>query len=534
MNTKPLYLLLLVIAPGLLSQAASSYTYDLNNRVTLADFAEGQQAAFKYDETGNILSITAAQTAPPAVLISHPLYLHVGNPMPDYEVLLSRASVIRSYSVKGLPPGLKANLSSKVNKDARNPGTIYGTPAKEGVYKVSISASTTAGKTAAVTLMVHVENPFSKISDGFSLAGLFSGTLPVSEITQDLGGSLVIKTTAAGSFTGTVTIGQKKYKIKGSFNPLTGVAEAVTITRKSPDSSLTLNLVLDLSTTSVGRGSIAGTLSDGSVTVGLGAFRQVWSKTLPAAFFAEGKGSSYNTALFLEPDNLTDEDYPQGVSFAVIKVDRLGKVKLTSRLADGTKFTSSTILWPDGQLPLYIPLYKGQGSLVGTLILETGFAEDIVADNEVTGDLKWTRPASSAKLYADGFITLVSASGGVYLAPPKGSRVLDLGSDPDHPSVQMNLTQGGLAGTIAADLALTTASKVSAITPNDNKVKLTFAPATGLVSGGFAVDKRKAPISGLILPANGLNESEAYGFFLLPPASGGQATLSGFFSAGRP
>lgn len=517
------------------AQQPSSYGYDLNNRVTLVNYPDGRQATISYDEVGNILSIVNRNAAPPLVTAGQPLHLTVGSAMVDYTITLSRTDVVKSYVVKNLPPGLKANLTSKINSDGRNPGVIYGTPTTSGSFRVELSATTILGVTPPTSLMMHVSNPFSQPQDGYSLAGQFSGVIDPSTLSGGLGGILVIKTTTSGTFTGTLTLGMVKYRISGRFDGTTGVAAPITVIRKAPFiTNLTLALTMDLSASSATRGGITGTVSDGGPPEPVAAFREVWSKTLPAAYFADVKGSVYNTAMFIDSAHLNDVGYPQGVSYARITINQFGKAAVAGKLADGTGITGSAIIWPDGQLPLFLPLYAGKGSLVGMLQFGTGFAEDIVADNDITGSLDWKRPAITGKLYSTGFTTRVDAAGGVYNAPAKGSRVLDLGSAANHTTIVLNLMKGGLSGNISSSLTLSTANLVTGVTPNNNAIKITFTSAVGLIAGEFAVGARKAKIQGLILPANPLNDSETYGFFLLPGATTPDPTLSGFVFIGRP
>jgi len=535
MKTSLILCIVIGLLPAATAQQPSSYGYDLNNRVTLVNYPDGRQATFSYDEVGNILSIVNRNAAPPIIVVGQPLLLTASSAMPDYTITLSRTAVVKSYAVKNLPPGLKANLTSKVNTDGRNPGVIYGTPTTSGSFRVELIATTTLGATPPVNLMIHVSNPFSKVEDGFALAGQFSGVVDASVLSGNLGGSLVIKTTSSGTFTGTLTLGLNKYLFSGSFNGTTGLTAPITLIRKAPfTTNLTLTLALDLAANSPTRGSITGTLSDGGPPEALAAFREVWSKVLPAAYFAGSKGSVYNTALFLDSANLNNDTYPQGVSYARITADQLGKASVAGKLSDGTGITGSAIIWPDGRLPLFLTLYSGKGSLAGTLQISTGFAEDLVTDNEINGSMDWKRPAITGKLYNTGFTTSVDATGGVYTAPAKGSRVLDLGSAASHVPVVLNLTKGGLVGTLSSNLTISTANLVTAIVPNTNLIKLTFTSATGLVGGEFAVGTRKAKIEGLILPANPLNDSEAYGFFHLPGAAVADPTLSGFLFIGRP
>ena len=532
-NFFPLLLVSGILASTVLADT-SSFVYDLNNRVTQVSYADGRQAAFTYDELGNILSISIDDESAPSVLVEKPLLLTVGSEMPDYSITLSRPSVVLSYAAKGLPKGLKANLTSKANKEGKNPGTLYGVPTKEGNYQVQLSAKTIEGKTTPVILMVQVTNPFALIKNGFALAGQYSGILPDSVLTGGLGGTWTIKVTSTGSFSGNLIIGSQKFGFSGSFDGVTGLASSIIITRKSPLTSLTLSLALDVSIESAGRGNMTGSITDGISTDVFNGSRQIWSKNLPAFVYAEQKGSMYHTAFFIETAHLLDEAYPQGVSYTVIKVDRLGKATIKGKLAEATAFTASTYVLADGQLPLFIPLYKGKGSLIGTLNFETGFSEEIVSDNAVTGSLNWLRPALPSLLYSDGFITQLDASGGVYLPPAKGSRILDLGSDPNHSPIQLILSEGGLEDSVYADLTISTANKIMDITPNAHAIKLSLNASTGLFLGQFNEGTRKAKMEGIILPANEHNESEAYGFFVLPGATSATATKSGVSFIGPP
>ena len=517
------------------ADGTSLYVYDANNRVTQVSYSDGRQVNYAYDDVGNITAISTKQVAVPSVLVTSRLIGKVGAAITDLQIVTQSSSPVLSYNATGLPTGLKINKGNTVNADGKAGGVIYGTPTVGGRFTVLLTAKSAAGMSASTPLVVDISNLFTLLEDGFGLAGQFSGTLDPSILSSNLGGTLVVKTTATGSFTGTLILGAFKYSFSGVFNGNTGVAAPITIVRKAPfTTNLTLNLTLDLATTSSTRGGITGTLSDGGPPEAVSAFREVWSKTLSASSFADLKGSVYNTSFFLDSANLNNDSYPQGVSFARITADRLGKASVVGRLSDGTGITSSAIIWPDGQLPLFLSLYTGKGSLVGTLRFGAGFAEDVVTDNDITGSLDWKRPAITGKLYNTGFTTQVDATGGVYVAPAKSSRVLDLGSAAGHVPVVLNLTKGGLVGTLSSNLTISTANLVTAIAPNANSIKLTFASATGLVGGEVALGTRKAKIEGLILPANPLNDSEAYGFFHLPGATVTSPTLSGFLFIGRP
>jgi YD repeat-containing protein len=527
--------LLLMASLTARADGTSLYVYDANNRVTQVSYSDGRQVSYTYDDVGNLTVISTKLVALPSVLVASRLIGKVGAAITDWQIETQSSSPVLSYNAIGLPVGLKINKGNTVNLDGKAGGVIYGTPTVGGRFTVQLTAKSAAGLSTNTPLIVDISNPFTALEDGFGLAGQFSGMVDPSSLSNDLGGTLVVKTTATGAFTGTLTLGTLKYSFSGAFNGGTGVAAPITLVRKTPfTTNLILSLTLDLVATSATRGGITGTLSGGGPPESVSLFREVWNKTLPATYFADLKGSVYNTALFLDSAHLDNDLYPQGVSFARITADRLGKASVVGRLSDGTGITSSAIIWPDGQLPLFLSLYTGKGSLVGTLQIGTGYAEDLVTDNDISGSLDWKRPAIVGKLYISGFTTRVDATGSVYVAPVKGGRVLDLGLAVSHVPVVINLSKGGVTGTISSNVTLSTVNLVTAITPNSNAIKITFSSTTGLVTGEFAIGTRKAKIEGLILPANPLNDSEAYGFFHLAGVSATDPTLSGFLFIGRP
>lgn len=508
---------------------ASGFAYDANNRVTVVNHPDGRQAVMTYDPAGNLLSVSVRDSAPPVVVVGAPLQLTAGVAMADYSITLSRSAVIKGYKVSGLPKGLKANTGLKIDKAGRNPGTIYGTPEGAGVFQVSLSANTTAGSTAPVVLVIQVDNPYLRSDDGFQLAGRYAGLLPAAAETNDLGGSWSVQVSQTGAFTGTLILGKTKLAFKGAFDGVTGLAAELLLPLKT-GGSLRLNLTLDLDPASATRGQITGTLGE-LPGLAIAAYREVWSKLLPATTWAPPKGAAYHVALFPGAGVGT---LPEGVGYLRETVDSLGKAKVAGKLADGTKVTAAGVLWPDGSLPVFVPLYSGRGSLAGLLQHGVGAIEAAAEDNEVAGALDWSRPDLKGSLYPDGFSLAVDASGGVYQPPAKGERVLGLGSGAAHDALGFEFRDGGLTATLTGTLTLSTKNTVTAMVPNANGISLKFAATTGLVTGGFNDGGRKAKLEALILPENPLNLPEAWGFFLLPGAGSGAPILSGRVYLGQP
>src|SRR5207247_6969009 len=62
-----------------------------------------------------------------------------------------------------------------------------------------------------------------------------------------------------------------------------------------------------------------------------------------------------------------DAQAPNGDGFATLTVTPAGAVVCTIALADGSKASQSSYLSPGAQCPLYLPLYRGHGQLLGWL-----------------------------------------------------------------------------------------------------------------------------------------------------------------------
>ena len=510
----------------------AAYLYDELHRLTQVTYPDGRQISYSYDDMGN-LSTVKTQTRELAVaLVGAPVSGVVGTAL-TYQTQVSNPSLVTGYAIKGLPPGLKMNTGTQLNKDGQLAGVIYGVPSKEGTYTAFISIRTTAGLGPSVPLAIAIANPFTKMAQGYNLSGNISGEVTPSALDGGaLGGWLALKTTPSGGFSGLLQLGALKHNVRGQFDGQTGLTSPITIPRTGLSPlTLTLALILD----GPDRGQVQATLDDGTTSEAIVISREVWSKTLPATNFAGTKSARYHLAWSTDLADSSDT-YPQGLGQATVTVTPNGIAKLAGKLADGTGITQSRVLWPDGSLPIFIALYSSKGVLNGRAVLDPG-TDLAIHDNVISGSAWWQRPVSTKLgdvFFAAGFDTALAVSGGVYTPPAKGSRVLGLGSGINHAPVELVLSRGGLSPSLESALTLSTTSAVTAITPNTNSITLKFTPATGLVSGSFKVGARTSTFSGLILPETAKDPSEAFGYFLLRSATTSEPTLSGAVYIGPP
>src|SRR5207249_10252033 len=89
---------------------------------------------------------------------------------------------------------------------------------------------------------------------------------------------------------------------------------------------------------------------------------------------------------------------PAGDGYGTVRVTPAGQVLLAGMLADGTKISQSAPLSKDGQWPLYIALYKGDGSVLSWL----NFANR--TNDDINGTLSWIKlSGAGGQYYAGGF-----------------------------------------------------------------------------------------------------------------------------------
>lgn len=520
--------------PAAAAGATSTRTFDANNQLASVTYSDGRRASFAYDEMGNLLSVGISSVSAPVVIVSQGISGTVGEPISDYPILVNHPSDVTGFSVKGLPAGLKVNTGSTPNADGKAPGVIYGTPTAGGLFKVTLSANSAAAKGTPVVLMVNIDNPFTETIQRFALAGALSGIVEGSSIVGvEGGGAISLTLTSGGSFTGSIQIGTAKQAFIGRFDSLTGMAPAIVINRAGGLAPLSLNLALTLSGSD--RGAIVGTLASGGETASVELFRQVYSKSMAPVLFASAKGTIYTVALALQGHE-GDQSYPQGTGFLTVKIDAVGKATLAGKLADGTALTASSYVWPDGTLPVYVPLYGGNGSLVGNLMVEAQALPP--TDNTLSGSLDWLHPATNGKanLYLNRFEATLNALGGAYTPPAAGYRVLDLGNAANHIPIQIELTDGGLSGPITVPFTLSTKNAAAFALPNTYLLNVSFAAPTGLFVGEFTAPTppRKAKFFGVLLPASASDPARGYGTFLLPGPTASDPVHSGNIRIGPP
>lgn len=284
-------------------------------------------------------------------------------------------------------------------------------------------------------------------------SGLFYET---NDFWQQSSGYITVRTTWRGTYSGTLLVGTARYGFSGRFDENGFASRDLLRYRQFP---LHLELQVDQEDPDL----LFGTVSDGTWTADLVADRATF----------DGRTSvspDMGQYTMIIPRNFTVTNSPGGDGYAVINVDRFGRLRIVGALADGTKFSESTMVSKGGQWPVYAPLYRGQGSIYGWMLLNGS------ADEDLSGDVTWIRPEMPwTWYYPDGFAIIVSSWGSRYVRPPRGTAVLDL------PLASIDFNGGNVPWGITNSITIDSNNRVTNLSANG--LRLTFSPANGVFSG---------------------------------------------------
>ncbi len=454
--------------------------------------------------------------APPNAVITQQYFYQIPEAAPTTNLKAT------SFSVTGLPPGLKCDAST---------GLISGRPTatKTGGYALTIKATNLKGSDTKTATLTVIGMPPPAL-------GTFTGYIPRSSLNDNLGGRIDLTTTASGACSGSITLGgQPRRPFKNQLIQSYGNSDALLTAHvagvKMPDGT-PLFVTIDLNVPA-GSAQLTLTHPDGTQLL-IPAWRNPWSKTSPATAFA--------TPYALRLDGGTGAGAPEGFGFCTFTVASAGTVRLAGKLPDGSALIGSTFVGAGGEVMVFQLLYGKKGSLVGSFTLTP---QSPVTDNSAAGTLDWMKPAqpvtSKDTIYKAGFGPLgVAVDGGAYVAPPAGQRVLDLPAEVSPATnAKLAFTLGGLdvAGPefdqpLRIDnpkpTGLTNIAKIE--TPVNATRVTSLNAATGAFAGSFVIPgastalNRPAAFQGQIVCIGGT--TQGYGFFLLPQVPTGSEKVS--------
>ncbi len=302
-----------------------------------------------------------------------------------------------------------------------------------------------------------------------------------------------------GSFAARLTMGGVRSNFKGTFD--TSGNSTNRVVRKGLSS---LQVILQLLDVTNETDEIVGTVSDGVFTSDLLADLAVFSRVNPCPFAG-------NYTFVVEPADDTDPTVPQGFGFATLTVSTTGSARMRGVLGDGTKMSSSVSVAADGTWPLYVSLYKNQGSCIASVAIDT--------NHLLEATVNWFKPAVPKDHdYPDGFTTSPNLTGAVYVSPKNGGpSIAESGT--------LTLGGGNLESNLVKTVVIAASGSVTVSPTGGDKLTLKVNPTTGQFSGSFlspAVGKT-TKLAGTFLQSDnsaagffqGTNET---GFVILEPA----------------
>jgi hypothetical protein len=257
-----------------------------------------------------------------------------------------------------------------------------------GSYHFTVSNAAGLVTSAAATLMVLPTNAIATSAGAYN--GLFfqtnaDGMPNITEATAGFLGNCVVA--ANGAYTAKVYVGGVSYALAGVFN-ISGDTSA-TIPLGSPGlSNLTAVMHLDLIN---GTRQMTGSVS--SATAG-----SAWTAPLVANLATNAYPQFAWVNLSLSPGSSSNSPSNDGMASGVVVN---GVLSLSGILGDTTAISQTVPISMDGNVPLYVNLYKNGGLLEGWINL---------ADGGATGSLTWIFPGSGPALVG-GFNTVVQVTG---------------------------------------------------------------------------------------------------------------------------
>ena len=289
--------------------------------------------------------------------------------------------------------------------------------------------------------------------------------------TPDGVGYLKLALTAGGQFTGTLTFGRARWKLRGTFDTAGNYLASFSRTVDDESRGVTLTLHLDLADAAR---PLSGTVSDGIVTSAITATRGRYD----ARRFPAPQAGRYTAQI--APDG--ESSGPAGIGYALLHVNRAGAAQLRGRLGDGRAFSFGTRVRTDGTFPIHVtlPVQKAPaGSLSGLARFDA-----TAAASDLTAAFHWFMPDTDL---AAGFEAAPLLLGARYRPPAAGQRILPL------PDTTGNATIDIGAGEIVAAATITPANLVTLTGAAAAALRLAINPASGLFSGSMAEETADDP-----------------------------------------
>lgn len=294
--------------------------------------------------------------------------------------------------------------------------------------------------------------------------------------------------------------------------------------------------------------TINATLTRSGITSRATLYRSVASSqwTVSSSLLPPAGGSGLYTLTLPAKTQTPERDratYPQGSGYASMTLAKTGVVSIVGRLADGTAFTSGSVLHGYTAYLFSQLITPGGaasqlgGTLGGTLNLNYDYYMEWSARVE-SSPLLWTRPAvtqlggtkspaTATQPYTDGWPSGIrtDVSGTLYNKAVSIQSALNL-DDSTTANATLSFTDGKLVSFVTIDALNITKNAVRKIPATNSAFTLTINAATGFFSGTFTPDWDQPSPTKPVFQGILIQKSGGSGFFMsnrvndLDPESG--------------
>lgn len=330
-----------------------------------------------------------------------------------------------------------------------------------------------------------VTNPFARWAGSYN--GLFFEN---NGVRHESSGFFNLELRPDGRYSARLHHGTGKSTFTGKFD-LEG--RATNLVKFPATDASSVELSLDLQ----GADQITGRITNAVWEAVLLADRAVFdTANQPAIEFA-----NRYTTLIPGSTNLPAE--PAGDSPGGLTVDTSGTVKFSGYLADGSPVTQRVPLSKHGVWPLYVPLYRGLGAVLGWLQITNA------DEPEIHGLVHWSRPAGLSPVHVDGFNREAALVGSVYVGSTTSSIF-------EETNAVVIFSEGDLGASFTNTVTLPSNGQVTNL--GTNTLKLSVSPTTGQFKGTVLspATGKPVPFKGAVLSKPGYGG----GFFLGTNQSG--------------
>jgi uncharacterized repeat protein (TIGR01451 family) len=212
---------------------------------------------------------------------------------------------------------------------------------------------------------------------------------------------------------------------------------------------------------------------------------------------------------------------PGGSGIARLTLGPGGMVIIAGTLQEGTKFSYANALSKTNVLPFFLSIHRKRGSVSGPIAFR-----DTPNVSDLDGlALLWFRPMNSrSRNYSGGWPGGVSTNvvGSRFVNLPGQSILPGLTTADSDGNVRMELSDGGLAGSLPVPLVFATDNKIAVAGSNTHKVSAKAFVRNGVIAGKFTPIGAKKPVKFKTVILQ--KQSAAYGFFF-GRTGGGAASL---------